>query len=272
MTLRAEDFTGNGFWAKGNKQKAELFVEQMNEGVAKRNYAQYQDGFQALIREMQGDLPQLQKSTNRKLFLLDTVARFMEEIQIQEPGYREFPFENRIGIGQLFLNPTLEVRVRDTKEIIGVFESIEGYRLVKDKSKLEKMQDGFIKGQFRRTDLKARIGRAKALLDDPILIFQPGYNDFLTHKVSDKGFFKASFAYILRRKHLEFYSTPEGEAVLKNEVKAMEKELMDIQERLGSYQDEVKILDLQEKETELYREAFGRLMNQYQVPKAKAFN
>lgn len=266
MTVHARDFQ-----FKGSNTKAEQAVERMNRGITERNYVLYQKGIEDLMESVKNSMPQLNHVVKRKLFVMDTVTRFLNEIQSNELGYREFPFETNIGIGQLFLNPTLEVRVRDTQDVIAVFESTKSYRLLGSKVKLERLQDRFIEAEERRQKVTKNYKEAEALLADPLLIFEPEFDFFLNQPIQDRGLVKALGAYVVRRNACAYYTSPEGEQALQGYMDAMQKELNGLRAFLSSYQAEVQALHEAEQDVHKYREAFVRLMNQYQVPVARSF-
>ena len=270
MTLRAEDFTLQG---QMKQNRALESVELMNRGVETKDYSLYQQGVDGLMGEFGKDIPHLQQRMKRQMFLMDAVARFVDEVQGIEMGLEYKPFQTRIGIGELFMNPTLEVVDVKTGMLIAVFEKVDAYRLLDScKSDIERAQDGFIAGQKRRSELQRQVSRIQAVLAEPGKMLRTTYDDLLIDPWEEKfGKLRNLYLPILRIKHAEYYGTPAGQQVLQNEISDLEIELADVQDRLDTNAEMIDDIRKSEGQVKEVQEVFVALMNEYQVPRAKTY-
>lgn len=270
MTLRAEDFN---LKATGSQKKAEEYVGLMNEAVEVKNYPLYKQGFQKLINEVSDKMPQLKGPMDYKLLAFDMVARFINEVQEVELGFEDKWFSTRIGIGTLFLNPTLEVISTVTGEVLATFENVDCFKLTKfNRAKLEAVQDKRINNENRRLFLMERIKRANSLIDNPEKIFHSAYNDFLVDpQKNEEGVLNKVFATISKLQQSKYYLSVEGKQSLRDELSSMQNELAEIHVELDAYSVELREVDWLKREFGEFQSPFQRLMQQYNLLDAKSY-
>lgn len=268
MTLHAEDFTRQG---QVKQSRALESVELMNQGVETKNYHLYQQGVEGLVIEFGKDIPQLQQRTKRQMFRMDAVVRFVDEVQGIEFGLEHKTFQTRIGIGELFMNPTMEVLDVTTGQLIAVFEKTEAYRLTNlSEINIGYAQDRFIAFQQRYNDLQRQIKRLEAVLEEPNKMLRTTYDDLLVDPWGEKfGLFRNLYTPILRLKHAEYYGTPAGQEMLKSQIKDVNETLADVRKRMDMNVEIINDLRDSKGQISKMQELFVTLMNQYQVPQAK---
>lgn len=249
MTLRAEEVTI------------------VNQGVKGKDFGFYKEEVIELSRQLGIDSLLEEHVVKKEMFLLESLAHFLNKIQEAESLYKDKPFETRIGAGELFLKPVLEVRVRETGKLVAIFPTIDAYKEVEmGKEELERILDKKIADQAKGRKVKHKMEKAIELKNDPSLIFQSKFNDFLNQEISEKGFFKGLYAYILRRKHHEFYASEKGQKGLEKEIARLSKELDEVHLTIEGYATEVESYETSKVKHEKYQAGFDYLASLYQIP------
>ncbi|WP_442637738.1 hypothetical protein [Rossellomorea marisflavi] len=249
MTLRAEEMTI------------------VNQGVKGKNYGFYRDEVISLSHKLGADSKLEENSVKKHLFILESLSYFINKIQDVESLYKDKPFETRIGIGELFLKPTLEVRVRETGRLVAVFDSIDGYKKVRmGREEMNRILDKKSRNQEKGKELQDKLNRAKKLKLNPSLIFQSEYTEFLDSDVEDKGIVKSLYLYVLRRKQHEVLVSEEGQQMLESKIVQLTEELDEVLMELDKYYDEVAEVNAMKVQHEKYQAGFDHLASLYQIP------
>lgn len=251
MTLRAEEMTI------------------VTQGVNGKNFEFYREEVFGLSKKMGADSKLEENSVKKHLFLLDSLSYFINKIQEAESLYKDKPFETRIGIGELFLKPTLEVRVRETGRLVAVFDSIDGYKRVgMGKEDMNRILDKKSRNQEKGKELQDKLKRANELKLNPSLIFQTAYAEFLETDVEDKGIMKSLYLYVLRRKQHEVLLSEEGQQMLESKIVQLTEELDEVLMELDKYYDEVAEVEAMKVKHDKYQAGFDHLATLYQIPDA----
>lgn len=208
-----------------------------------------------------------QHRLKKELFLLESLSQFLRKIQDVEPLYRENLYQVRLEIGRLFIAPTVEVRIKETGRLVAVFESMKGYKKVSyGVEEFEKLQENNFANQIELMKTEEKLEKAKDLRKNPSLIFQSAYSDFLNQEISESGFFQGLFAYILRRKHHEYYASEIGQQALTDIIKELQQNVLTIRGELEQYGTQLIELEIKKEEHRQYQAGFDYLATGYGIP------